>query len=97
MTKVPDWRPGAVYHRALTDSDDLATGREVTVYPTLFGGGRLCEGPLAADGYTESFMYEVLSHAVYAAVAWDGRGSPPGDWTLGASQTPHTVPHSINV
>lgn len=80
MTSVPEWRRGAIYHRAMTDAQGLVTGREVTVYPTLWGAGRLCEGSLAADVYDHEYWYETVSEAVHAAENWSGHHSPPGKW-----------------
>lgn len=77
---VPEWRSGAVFHRALTDADGLMTGREVTVYPTLYGSGRMCEGTLAAEIYDHEFLYESVGEAVHAAEEWDGVSAPPGKW-----------------
>lgn len=72
---VPDWRPGAVYWRPLDD------GNEITVYPTLFGGGQLCLGPLAdAFGFDAWWQYPHLSDCLSDARTFDGEGDPPGLW-----------------
>lgn len=83
MTTVPDWRPGAIFHKPVLDEDGLATGREITVYPLLWGNGRLCEGVLAEITYDQEWSYETIGEAVHAAEEWDGREgtSPPGSFT----------------
>lgn len=79
----PPWRNGAVYHRAFLDEDGFLSGREVTVYPTLYEGGKLCEGLLACDRFDHEWVYDTLGEAVHAAEEWDGSHltSPPGDFT----------------
>ena len=69
--ETPAWRPGALYHRALTDAEDgLVTGREVTVYPLLFGRARVCEGPLGDEfGYDSATDYDTPEEAIAAAKA----------------------------
>jgi hypothetical protein len=63
---IPAWRKGAFYWRPLLD------GREITIYPLLFGAARLCVGPLADEGgYDMAFRYEQHSDAVNAADEWD--------------------------
>lgn len=64
--QVPDWRPGAEFWKPLSD------GREVTIYPLLYGKGRLCVGPLAdPDGYDIAYRYESVEAAIEAAQRWD--------------------------
>lgn len=63
---VPEWRKGAFYWRPLLD------GREITIYPLLFGAARLCIGPLADEhGYDMAFRYESHGAAIRAADEWD--------------------------
>jgi hypothetical protein len=65
--QIPDWRPGAEFWKPLAD------GREITIYPLLYGKGRLCVGPLAdPDGYDIAYRYESVGAAVKAAESWDG-------------------------
>lgn len=64
--EIPEWRHGAFYWRPLLD------GREITIYPLLFGAARLCVGPLADEGgYDMAFRYEQHSDAIAAADEWD--------------------------
>lgn len=71
--EVPEWRPGVVYFMPTSD------GREIGVYAELFGEARLYRGPLASDGYEESWRYGTVVEAVQAARAWDGESeAPPG-------------------
>lgn len=64
--QIPEWRPGAVYWKPLAD------GREVTVYPLMFGEGKLCVGPLADPiGFDDGFVYAELQLAVEAAQEWN--------------------------
>lgn len=88
--QVPDWRPGAEFWKPLAD------GREVTVYPLLYGKGRLCVGPLAdPDGYDIAYRYESVAAAIGAAEAWDGEESvnPPDfeEIEFGGERHPGTI------
>jgi hypothetical protein len=50
----------------------LLDGREVTIYPLLFGAARLCVGPLADEyGYDIAYLYDSLRDASIAAENWD--------------------------
>lgn len=82
MTSIPDWRKGAIYHRAFRDGDDALTGREVTIYPTVDGGARMCEGLLACEFFDNEWTYRATGEAIHAAEAWDGTGHPPGNTFL---------------
>lgn len=76
--QIPEWRPGAAYWKPLAD------GREVTVYSTLHGGGKLCVGPMAdPTGFDDGFVYPELQSAIKAAHDWDSENEilPPGPWT----------------
>lgn len=64
--QIPEWRRGAYAWAPLAD------GREITVYPLLFGAARLCVGPLADEyGYDNAYMYDSLRDAMIAAETWD--------------------------
>lgn len=68
--QIPEWRRGAIFWKPLAD------GREVTVYPLLYGAGRLCVGPLGDQwGYDIAYLYERSEEAVEAAKDWDGEAS----------------------
>lgn len=75
---IPDWRRGAFYWRPTID------GREVTIYPLLFGAARLCIGPLAdSHGYDMAFHYEDHPKAIKAADEWDPEESDmPAGFTV---------------
>jgi hypothetical protein len=67
---------GAIAYRALDD------GRELVLYPMLFGNVRLCLGPQGWPAYDAGWCYQA-AHRRDAAVdlaTWDGNGDPPGQW-----------------
>lgn len=73
--QIPSWRPGAVYWKPLPD------GREVTIYPLIYGKARFCVGPLAdPKGYDVGYRYASIDAATKAAEVWDSEGveHPPG-------------------
>lgn len=75
LPDIPKWRPGAIFWKPLDD------GNEVTVYPTVTGGGQICKGPLADQfGYDEAWLYGHAVEAIEAAKEWDGESDPPGKW-----------------
>lgn len=68
-------RFGALYRRELDD------GREITVYPLLFGYAKVCIGPADCTvGFDDSWSYYTSRQAINAAKAWDGNGDPPVGW-----------------
>lgn len=83
LPDIPQWRPGALYWRPLDGGD------EITVYPTVTGGGQLCKGPLADMGFNESWMYAQAEEALEAARQWDGEQDPPGKWLKATGQDQH--------
>lgn len=70
-------RPGAVYHRVVQPGGQA----DITVYPLLFGGGRILEGPCGQGedgGANRVYDYYDVQDAITAAHAWDGVGHPDG-------------------
>lgn len=65
---------GAAYAR------DLANGYEVVVFPALFGAARLCKARKGDVSSETVYDYPRLSHALQAAVEWDGTGDPLDGW-----------------
>lgn len=55
----------------------LPDGREIVVYPQLFGAGLLCIGPQDCPiGYDRAWRYETLYEALEAALRW----TPMAEW-----------------
>jgi hypothetical protein len=71
----PDGSPwGSIYWR------DLGNGREIVVFPLLFGMAKLGEGPLG-ECYMDTFYeYGNAILAMAAAVTWDGVSDPRMNW-----------------
>lgn len=67
-------RAGSILHY------HLPNGREIVVYPLLYGAGRLCTGRIDRDTFERSFDYETLQEAVDAALHWwnPDEQEPPG-------------------
>lgn len=60
-------RPGAVFQGFLPD------GREVCVYPLLFGAGKITLGPADCPvGFDTYYEYDDLQAAIEAAHIWVG-------------------------
>lgn len=75
-------RPGAVYHRVILPGGQA----DITVYPLLFGGGRLLNGPcgeLEDGGADRVYDYLRVEDAIHAAHAWDGVEDPVGWYRKG--------------
>jgi len=74
---IPEWRPGVVYWKPTSD------GREIGVYPLLFGAGLLYRGPLAEyHGYDQSWRFPRVVDAIETARSWDGEGDMPHPETV---------------
>lgn len=61
----------------------LPDGRWLTLYPLLFGAGRLAVGGEAPDdpeprGFNDAYDYERLEDAEQAYTEWDGTEEPAG-------------------
>jgi len=68
-------RHGAIYQRELDD------GREITVYPLLWWGAKVCIGPADCPvGFDDSWLYREEGRALDIAKSWDGNGDPPDGW-----------------
>lgn len=77
----PPWRRGVVFWQPTGD------GREVVVYPQLFGAGQVCLGPIDPSdiGFDKAWMYRTLDEALEAAENFDPetQDRPSGDWVRG--------------
>lgn len=63
----PDWRRGVLYWKPTSD------GREVGVYPLLWGRAMIYRGPLGDEiGFDESWYFDTIEEAVIVCMAWDG-------------------------
>jgi len=70
----PEERPGSLWHYHLPE------GREIVVYPLLYGEARLCTGRIDRDGWERAFDYKTTEEAIRAAEAWvDIDQPPPGE------------------
>ena len=65
-------RPGTLGVRLLED------GRELCLYPMLFGNTRLCLGWPSLGGYDAGWCFHDTGAAKRALAFWDGDGDPPG-------------------
>ena len=65
-------RPGSMGWR------DMHDGRELTLYPMLFGNVRLCIGVQGAETYDDGWCFQDLDAALEAFANWDGVGEPAG-------------------
>lgn len=69
---VPTRRRGSLATRLLED------GRELTLYPMLFGNTRLCIGDPDESFYDQGWCYHDTVAAVIELATWDGVGEPAG-------------------
>lgn len=68
-------RNGSIFHYHLPE------GREIVVYPLLFGEAVLCTGRIDRDSWEHGYYFRTRQAAVDAAMAWtDTTEAPPGDW-----------------
>lgn len=68
-------RVGSLFHYHLPD------GREIVVYPLLFGEARLCTGRIDSDSWQRGFDYPSARDAIDAAYAWTRpEEDPPGNF-----------------
>lgn len=65
-------REGAIGQRILPD------GRELVLYPMLFGNSRLCIGEEGAPTFDNGYCYQRTDLAFAALNDWDGSGDPHG-------------------
>jgi hypothetical protein len=67
-------RAGSIFHY------HLPNGREIVVYPLLYGEARLCTGRIDRDHFERGYDYRTTQEALDAALAWiDTTTEPPGD------------------
>lgn len=64
-------RPGTVWHHHLPE------GREIGVYPLLFGEGRVFTGFIEYDNWNRAYDYRTVEEAVEAAKGWINTSKPP--------------------
>jgi hypothetical protein len=84
---MTDDRPGA------TLVVRASTGHEITVYPTVTGGGRLMINEPGAEAADAVWDYLELPAALAAAMEWDGVGEPAGFYRRGGDQAKPPCTH----
>jgi hypothetical protein len=72
LEELQETRPGALGVRVLDD------GRQLTLYPMLFGNTRLCLGWPSFGTYDAGWCYHDTAASLAALQTWDGDGDPPG-------------------
>jgi hypothetical protein len=72
VTEISTSRPGVLGDRLLED------GRELTLYPMLFGNVRLCLGWPNLGYYDQGWCFHDRAAALSALLTWEGEGDPPG-------------------